>query len=94
MSKCIEKRYTKEFFIVRETNYKKAFEWLFDIHGKKLKILDHYINSNLVYIKYEYSNHKKELHFLLGDVAIYDKENKRIFIKDQKNFMKEFCILS
>ena len=94
MSKCIEKRYTKEFFIVSETNYKKSFEWLFDIHGKKLKILDHYIDDNFVYIKYELANIRKGLYFPIGNVAIYDKENKRIFHKDQKNFFKEFSILS
>lgn len=92
--RCIEKRYTKDFFIVTDTNYKKAFEWLFDIHGKELNILDHYINGNLVYIKYEHYSHPRGLYFLLGDVAIYDKENKSIYSRDQKNFFKEFCILS
>lgn len=94
MSKCIEKRYTKEFFIVNNTNYKKIFEWLFNIYGKELKILDHYIDDNLVFIKYKVSNNRKGLYIPLGNVAIYDKENKRIFQKDHKNFMKEFCILS
>ena len=92
--RCIEKRYTKDFFIVTDTNYKKAFEWLFDIHGKELNILDHYIDGNLVYIKYEHYRHPRGLYFPLGDVAIYDKENKRIYSRDQKNFMKEFCILT
>ena len=94
MSKCIEKRYTKEFFIVTDANYKKVFEWLFDIHGKELNILDHYIDGNLVYIKYEHYSHPRSHYFPLGDVAIYDKENKRIYSRDQKNFMKEFCILT
>lgn len=92
--RCIEKRYTKDFFIVTDTNYKKAFEWLFDIHGKELNILDHYIDGNLVYIKYEHYSHPRRLYFPLGDVAIYDKENKRIYSRDQKNFMKEFSILT
>lgn len=92
--RCIEKRYTKDFFIVTDTNYKKAFEWLFDIHGKELNILDHYVDGNLVYIKYEHYSHPRRLYFPLGDVAIYDKENKRIYSRDQKNFMKEFCILT
>lgn len=95
MSKCIERRNTKDFFIITDTNYKKAFEWLFDIYGKKLNILDHYINNNgLVYIKYRYNNQKKGLYLPLGNVALYDKENKSIFTKDLKNFLKEFCILT
>lgn len=91
---CIEKRKTKEFFIVTNKSYKKAIQWLFDIYGKELKILNHWIDRGLVNIKYEVKGHTQVLKLPMEDVAIFDKEDKRIFSKDQKNFLKEFRILS
>lgn len=92
MSMEIEKSIQKNFYSNKQ-KLQKTVEWLLGIYEKELKILDLYVDGNLVYIKYELNNHKRGLCFPLGDVAVYDKENKRIFKKIKKNFLKDFCIL-
>ena len=92
MSMEIEKSIQKNFYSNKQ-KLQKTVEWLLGIYEKELKILDLYVDGNLVYIKYELNNHKRGLYFPLGDVAVHVKENKRIFKKIKKNFLKDFCIL-
>ena len=82
--KCIEKTKTKEFFVITEKNYKKGIEWLFLLYGKEVQIrkteTKKQFDTKECRITYTLNDKVHVLILFCGNIAILDKENKRIYI--------------